>query len=134
MPSFLGFSYLSIAGAVAGLVAVVAVPWAITADATARIETRRANTAEAKADDAVRRLSTCQATNQTITAALAEQNTAVARMRADGELRAAQAAKDVQDARSVAESYRKRSAVALATKPGADACASADALILEMIR
>jgi hypothetical protein len=79
-------------------------------------------------------LDTCHANDQALEASLAAQNSAVDRLKAEGDARVAASAKAVSSARAVAESYRQNAASILKARPGADKCASADALIAEAVR
>lgn len=83
--------------------------------------------AEARARD----LTTCHGNVETLTASLGRQEAAVAALKAQSAAWVAKSRKAAQDARAVAESYRQAGREILAAKPGADACLSADALILK---
>lgn len=76
----------------------------------------------------------CQANRITLTDALGRQNAAVAAMRDADAQQAADAAKAVSEARRAADDANRRMAAIMRARPGADRCASADALILETIR
>lgn len=81
-----------------------------------------------------RDLDTCHKSFANVEAALEDQDAKVAALKAESDTRLAKSAKAVQDARSVAESYRQSAASILRAKPGVDRCQSASDLIAEAVK
>lgn len=76
----------------------------------------------------------CRSNVVTMTDAVNRQNAAIQAAKAERDRVTREGEKAVQQARGVAESYRQRAERALRARPGADACADADRLILESLR
>lgn len=79
-------------------------------------------------------LGTCRGNVATLKGSLERQNRAVEALHEAGAQRERDAAKAVQDAQRGRSTAERRVADILKAKPGADACASADDLILESLR
>ena len=95
----------------------------------------KAERAQSKAEEALgvaqADLKTCRGNVATLNRTLASQNEAVMALKRDSEARVAESQKAAQQAKTVADHYRKEAAAILAAKPKtADLCAEADALIL----
>ena len=103
----------------------------LTAARAALIDPATKKTWQSEAEARARNLTTCHGNVDRLTASLATQEAAVAALKTQSAAWVAQSRKAAQDARAVAESYRQASREIMAAKPGADACASADALILK---
>ena len=91
-------------------------------------------TAQALADAATRNLITCQGNQDALTKAVEAQNASLAALKAQGAAATASATRAVQATLSASASAQASAARLLAAKPGADICASADALILEAVK
>lgn len=80
------------------------------------------------------RLTTCHGNVERLDGALRTQGAAVTALKAESDRRTAAAAKALQTARTATEAANRRAGAILAAKPGADQCASAEALIMEHVR
>jgi hypothetical protein len=85
-------------------------------------------------DDARADLGQCRTNRQHLEGALTNQNAAIAALRADGERRAAELERVAIAARASGARAQSDAAAIMARRPGADACTSADTLILETVR
>ena len=105
-------------------------------------DTQGAARERAKADRAINdpvtgwkaRLGQCQANVAEQGRAIDAQNAAVGAWKAESLRRSAEAAKAVQQAQRATVAANQRAGAILAAKPGAEQCASAEALIMESIR
>ncbi|HYE38241.1 hypothetical protein [Methylocaldum sp.] len=75
-------------------------------------------------------LQQCRSNVAVLDGALSRQNTAVAALKADAEKRQKASAAALSDARRSADGLRQDAQRVLQVRPGADQCASADALII----
>jgi hypothetical protein len=75
-------------------------------------------------------LGTCRTNKVTLQNAIDRQNAAVAALAAEGQRRAAEARKALDAAQAGVAAANKRAGQLLAIKPGADRCASAEAIII----
>ena len=95
---------------------------------------RKVAAVTAERNAAIANYARCQANEVTLTTALSRQNDAVVALREADAQQAADAAKAVSEARRATDDANRRMGAILRARPGADACASADALILETVR
>lgn len=79
-------------------------------------------------------LTQCRANVESLDGALKRQNKAVDELKADAERRQKASAAALSDARRSADNLRRDAQRVLQVRPGADQCASADALILEALK
>lgn len=119
-----------IAGPIASVVAVVALGLAVS-QCSGRVKAEgNLQKAQSALSVAKASLRTCQTNVTGLTVAIDRQNVAVEALKREGDARVAESAKAARSARAVAESLRRDADRILGVKVGADACASADAIIL----
>ncbi len=123
-----------ILGACSGLLLMALVGLWIASQATEAGLRSSIKTAQAQADAATRDLATCQGNQQALTKSLDAQNVSLTALKAQGDAATASATKAIQAAAAASTAARASAATVLAAKPGADACTSADALILETLK
>jgi hypothetical protein len=78
-------------------------------------------------------LQQCRSNVAALDGALSLQNAAVNALKAEAEKRKAESDKALKSARSTADDLRRKAGRVLLARPGADQCASADALILDSV-
>lgn len=123
-----------ILGACSGLLLAALIALWIASSATEVGLRASVKTAQAQADAATRNLVTCQGNQQALSQSLDAQNASLAALKAQGDAATASATKAVQAAASASAAAQTSVAKLLGAKPGADVCASADALILETLQ
>ena len=135
-----GFSRFEIAGAVALLVAIVALPWALMAEGRSRM--LKQDVAELRqriehpVTGYVAQLERCAGNRQALEAAVQDQNQAIAAWRAEADRARAEGAAALARAQADARAAEREAGRILAAqpRPGEDRCAAADRLILETVR
>jgi hypothetical protein len=123
-----------ILGACSGLLLAALIGLYIASQATEIGLRAGIKTAQAQADGATRDLATCQGNQQALTKSLDAQNASLAALKAQGDAATASAAKALQAAAAATTAAQASATKVMAAKPGADVCASADALILETLK
>jgi len=123
-----------ILGACSGLLLAALIGLFIASQATEIGLRASIKTAQAQADSATRDLTTCQGNQQALTKSLDAQSASIAALKAQGDAATASAAKAVQATFTASAAAQASAAKLLASKPGADLCTSADALILETLK
>jgi hypothetical protein len=119
-----------IAGPIASVVAVVALGLAV-GQCSGRVKAEsNLQKMQSARDAAVTSLKTCQGNVEGLNNAIDAQNAAVEAMKREGDAKVAESAKAARSARAAADSLRRDADRILGGKVGADACASADAIIL----
>jgi Co/Zn/Cd efflux system component len=135
-----GFSRFEIVGAVAALVALVAVPWALMAEGRSRLLAQDAAQLQRRIDDPVTgyvaQLERCAGSRRLLEGEVAHQNEAIAAWRAESDrLRAEGAAALARAQASVRAAERDAGRILAAQpRPGEERCDAADRLILETVR
>ena len=123
-----------ILGACSGLLlAALAALW-IASQATQAGLRSSVKAAQAQTDAATRNLATCQGDQDALTKSLDAQNASLAALQKQGQTATATADKAIAAASSASAQAQASAARLLAARPGADICASADALILETLK
>ena len=121
-------------GACSGALLIALIALWIASGATEAGLRSSVKTAQAQADAASRNLITCQGNQDALTKSLDAQNASVAALKAQGAAATASANKALAAASSASAAAQTSAAKLLTAKPGADLCASADALILETLK
>jgi hypothetical protein len=123
-----------ILGACSGVLLVALFALWIASSATEAGLRSSVKSAQAQTDAATRNLATCQGNQDALTKSLDAQNASLAALKARGDAATASADKAVAAASTASSAAQASAAKLLASKPGADLCASADALILETLK
>jgi hypothetical protein len=121
-------------GACSGALLIALIGLWVASSATEAGLRSSVKTAQAQADTASRNLVACQGNQDALTKSLSVQNASLAALKAQGAAATASADKAVAAASSASTAAQASAAKLLASKPGADLCTSADALILEALK
>jgi len=121
-------------GACSGVLLIALIVLWVASTATEAGLRSSVKTAQAQADTASRNLVTCQGNQDALTKSLNTQNASLAALKAQGDAATAAADKALTAASTASHAAQASAATLLAAKPGADLCASADALILETLK
>lgn len=119
-----------LAGPAASVVAVIAIGLAVSQCSGRVAAERDLQKMQTSLESARADLKTCRTNTTALTVAIDRQNLAVQRLEAESRAKVAESAKAARSARAVAESLRRDAERIMGVRVGADACASADALIL----
>lgn len=136
----LGFGKLEIAGFVAGLIALVAVPWALLASMDAARAKREVAALQVRIDHPttgyVARLASCKADAANLRGAVNHQNAAVAAWEAEAARLQREGVAAVGRAQAETRAAQRRATDILRAQPraGEDQCAAAARLIEESLR
>jgi len=123
-----------ILGACSGVLLIALIALWIASSATEAGLRSAVKTAQTQADAAGRNLAACQGNQDALTKSLNTQNASLVALKAQGDAATASADKAVAAASSASTAAQATAAKLLAAKPGADLCASADAMILETLK
>ena len=121
-------------GACSGALLIALIALWIASGATEAGLRSSVKTAQTQADAATRNLATCQGNQDALTTSLDAQNASLAALRTQGQAATASADKAIAAESTASVQAQAAAAKLLAAKPGADICASADALILETLK
>jgi hypothetical protein len=121
-------------GACSGVLLAALIALWIASSATEAGLRSSVKTAQTQADAATRNLVTCQGNQNALTKSLNAQNASLTALKAQSDAATASADKALAAASSASIAAQTAAATVLASKPGADLCTSADALILETLK